>query len=56
MHLLGKLPRDHKILIQRMNALQQELRKQLAKVEQGPSYQTVRVKSGNKTNHANTNS
>lgn len=37
MYLLGKLPRDSHILIQRMNALQQELRKQLARVQQGPA-------------------
>ncbi|MEH2284457.1 MAG: hypothetical protein V7K90_24570 [Nostoc sp.] len=37
MYLLGKLPRHSHILIQRMNALQQELRKQLARVQQGPA-------------------
>ncbi|MFN6515010.1 MAG: hypothetical protein RMY29_010970 [Nostoc sp. CreGUA01] len=37
MYLLGKLPRHSDILIQRMNALQRELRKQLTSVQQGPA-------------------
>ncbi|MEH1822316.1 MAG: hypothetical protein V7L31_25105 [Nostoc sp.] len=37
MYLLGKLPRRSDILIQRMNALQRELRKQLERVQQGPA-------------------